>query len=102
MYLDDIAYGFIVPDTDSDGVLDDADNCPFTTLGDPPDGLKKNHFAANDAGLFVDGKGTESGFSITDTAGCDEDQIIELMGLGNGHVMFGITRGVLVDFISTL
>jgi hypothetical protein len=44
--------------------------------------------------------GTESGFSVVDTFGCDEDQIIDIMELGKGHEKFGIPRGVLLDFIS--
>jgi len=136
LYLDDIAYGFIIPDTDGDGVLDVDDNCPLvanadqgdfdadgigdvcdldvdgdtvlnaddmcpsTTLGDPPAMLKKNRFAADAAGLFVDVNVTESGFSVADTFGCDEDQIIEIMELGGGHVKFGIPRGVLLEFTS--
>jgi len=87
------------PDIDGDEVPNSGDICPMTTLDDPPDGLKKNRFAANDAGLFVDADGTESGISVADTFGCDEDQIIDLMGLGNAHERFGITRSALLTFI---
>lgn len=100
LYLDDIVYGYAIPDSDVDGVLDTEDECPGTTLGDPPDRLKKNRFAATTDGLFVDADGTDSGFSIVDTRGCDEDQIIEIMELGNGHTWFGITQGALIDFKS--
>lgn len=86
------------PDVDGDTVANGDDMCPMTTFNDPPDGLKKNRFAANGAGDFVGVSGAESGFTIADTFGCDEDQIIELMGLGRGHEKFGITRGVLIDF----
>jgi hypothetical protein len=92
--------GFVVPDTDGDGVTDADDMCPATSLGDPPEKLKKNRFAADATGLFVDVQGTESGFSVVDAFGCDEDQIIELMNLGAGHNKFGITRSVLLTFIS--
>ena len=87
-------------DADGDGVLDDVDMCPASTLDDPPEKLKKNRFAVDDAGLFVDVNGSESGFTIVDTFGCDEDQIIEMMGLGGGHEKFGITQSVLLTFIS--
>ena len=86
------------PDVDGDTVANGEDMCPITTFNDPPDGLKKNRFAVDAAGLFVDVNGTESGYSVVDTFGCDEDQIIDLMHLGRGHERFGITRGVLKNF----
>lgn len=89
------------PDVDGDSVLNSDDMCPATSLNDPPVRLKTNRFATDAAGLFVDGNGTESGFSVVDTFGCDEDQIIEVMELGGGHTKFGITRSVLLDFISS-
>jgi hypothetical protein len=85
-------------DVDGDTVLNADDMCPLSTLV-PPDDLKKNRFAVVD-GVFVDGKGTESGISISETFGCDEDQIIDLMGLGKAHDRFGITRSALLNFIS--
>jgi len=88
------------PDTDGDGVLDTDDLCPATTLNDPPDQLRKNRFAADAEGMFVDVNGTESGFSVIDTFGCDEDQIIEIAGLGKGHDRFGITTSAILDFMT--
>ena len=86
-------------DADNDGVVDDDDMCPATSLNDTPDKWKKNRFANID-GDFVDADGTFSGFTIVDTFGCDGDQIIELMGLGRGHEKLGITQSVLLTFIS--
>lgn len=86
------------PDIDGDTVANGDDYCPMTTFNDPPDGLKKNRFATNVEGLFVDVNGIESGYSINDTSGCDEDQIVGLLDLGGGHERFGITRSVLARF----
>lgn len=86
-------------DIDGDDVNNDDDQCPLTTLGDPPDRWKKNRFAADADGHFVDVNLKDSGIEVSDTYGCDEDQIIDMMGLGVAHERFGITRSALLDFI---
>jgi hypothetical protein len=92
-----------LPDEDGDGVLDADDACPGTTLGDPPDEPMKNRFYYNtETGTFVDGEGTDSGIDIAATAGCDEDQIIDALELGNGHERFGLTKGALQDWLDSL
>jgi hypothetical protein len=88
------------PDVDGDAVANDDDLCRNTTLGDPPERLKKNRFAADAEGRFVDVNGTPSGFDVADTYGCDEDQIIGLAGLGTGHIRFGITRSAIEAFVA--
>lgn len=87
------------PDRDGDSVFGSDDLCPWTTLDDPPAELKKNRFAVDAYGRFVDVYATESGFTIETTFGCDEDQIIELLGLGKAHDRFGITRSALLEFV---
>jgi hypothetical protein len=100
----DVAIIPSAPDTDLDNVFDVRDVCPDTNqLGsEPPDRLKKNRFAVDDAGDFVDKLGTSSGYTIHDTAGCDETQIIESADLGKGHTKFGISRSALQSWVASL
>lgn len=91
------------PDADGDGVLDVDDHCAGTVLPeDVPPTPKKNRFYANSEGNFVDGEGNLAGISVTDTGGCSGIQIIEAMGLGQGHTDQGITRGALEEWIAGL
>jgi len=99
----DIGAFEVVPDTDGDGVLDNADPCPGTLLADladRPAWPKKNRFFAMGDGNFVDGDGTFSGFTVVDTFGCSGTQIIQAIGIGEGHDRFGITHGVILDWIA--
>ena len=89
-------------DADGDGVSDVDDVCPGTVLPDKIPGLKVKRFAANDAGVFVDAKGTPSGYRIADTGGCSATQIIAAAGLGNAHNRFGITRSGLDAWVASL
>lgn len=86
-------------DADGDTVADDGDLCPWSVLNDPPDEWKKNRYAVDAQGWFVDVTGMPSGFTIAATFGCGEDQIIQMLGLGNAHERFGITRSALIAFI---
>lgn len=89
-------------DEDNDGVPDADDACPGTTLGDAPSDPMKNRHFANAQGQFVDGAGNDSGIDIFATAGCDEDQIIDALGLGQGHERFGLPKGAIQNWIAGL
>jgi hypothetical protein len=90
-------------DSDGDGVPDVSDVCPATVLPDTPtDDLKRNRFAANSDGVFVDARGALSGYTLADTGGCSATQIIAEAGLGDGHTRFGITRSALEAWIAGL
>jgi hypothetical protein len=99
----DVAIIPSAPDSDRDNVFDVRDVCPDTNpLGSQtPDRLKKNRFAVGVAGDFVDRLGTSSGYTIHDAAGCDEAQIVESAGLGNGHAKFGLSRGELKSWVAS-
>jgi hypothetical protein len=100
----DVAIIPSAPDSDRDNVSDVRDACPETNpLGsDTPDKWKKNRFAVDSAGDFVDKLATSSGYTIHDTAGCDEAQIIESADLGKGHTRFGLSRSVLISWVASL
>ena len=97
-------------EADDDGVPADMDLCPATVIpevGVPTKGLKNDHHALVDGDLFFDteepngnGPGSETSFTIFDTMGCSCEQIIEALGLGNGHRRFGCTTEVIEEFIA--
>ena len=70
------------------------DECIGTSIDEdvPEIKLKPNHFVLGSDGYNFDkgevkgnGKGTDKSFTIQDTHGCSCEQIIEKLGLGNGH-----------------
>lgn len=90
-------------DSDGDGVNDSNDICPVTVLPEnKPQRLKKNRYYADQLGNFVDKNGILAGYSVISTRGCSGIQIIDALGLGKGHRKFGITRGVLGDWVASL
>lgn len=90
-------------DTDGDGVDDDVDLCPHTDLDEPaPDRLKHNRYWTDASGDFIDGRGSSSGLTISDTAGCSASQIIDAAGLGNGHSRFGLSGSALRDWVAAV
>ena len=92
-----ISYRTSPADADLDGVPDADDVCAGTMLPDEPlVELKRNRFAANDSGEFVDGTGRSAGLTLMDTAGCSAAQVIAAAGLGAGHSKFGISKGELM------
>jgi predicted extracellular nuclease len=98
---------YIAKDADADGVPNDDDFCPNTTLPEnvPTLRLGTNRFADIDGdGLFdtasPNGKGPRKAFDLGDTAGCSCEQIIEAQGLGNGHTKFGCSIGAMENWIS--
>jgi hypothetical protein len=140
-----------MPDSDGDGVNDDADFCPDTAAGDEVDDvgcsdaqvdadsdgvcdpnaasggplqctgvdmcadtliregvptvrLGTNRWALVDDNLEFDttapkGKGPGRSYSTTNTAGCSCEQIIEELGLGNGHTKFGCSISAMDDWL---
>lgn len=97
-----------VPDTDNDGVDDNADLCPATVI---PEGvptteeLNPNHWALTDDDGDFDtvikgkGNGPNRSYNIEDTAGCSCEQIIEMLGLGNGHTKHGCSISAMDDWV---
>lgn len=100
----EIVLTFLPVDGDGDGVLDADDFCPGTVLPDEPTvGLKGARLAAQDDGTFHSAKDRFDGvFTLADTAGCQGSQIITEMGLGYGHIKFGISKGELQKWIAGL
>lgn len=96
---------FITKDVDGDGVNDDADVCPATSIPETPTrGLGKNRFALTDGDFEFDtvssnGKGSGRGYSTVDTAGCSCTQIVAAEGLGDGHSKFGCSIGVMDNWV---
>ena len=93
-------------DEDKDGVGDDVDVCPATTLPESAgsQGLGVNRFADTDGdGVFntvlPNGNGPQRSFDIFDTAGCSCEQIIEEVGLGKGHTKFGCSIGAMDNWV---
>lgn len=98
------------PDADADGVCDDVDRCPSTALPglSPEVELGVNRWADVDGdGTFdtvePEGNGPKVTFTMEDTQGCSCDQIIEALGIGEGHEKFGCSTGIMrrwVDLVS--
>jgi len=98
---------YVVRDEDADGVPNDDDFCPSTSLPEsvPTKGLGTNHFADTDGdGVFnttpPNGKGPGKAFDMQDTAGCSCEQIIDAQGLGNGHTKFGCSIEAMEIWVS--
>jgi len=97
---------YIFRDEDKDGVGDDADVCPATTLPEraPTKALGVNRFADTDGdGVFntvaPKGKGPRKSFDLHDTAGCSCEQVIAEQGLGKGHMKFGCSIGAMENWV---
>lgn len=93
-------------DEDGDGIEDVSDVCPETSIPEdvPTRRLGVNRFALVDGdGVFDtfrrNGAGGHETFTIEGTAGCSCEQIIEELGLGNGHREFGCSIGAMEDWV---
>ena len=99
---------FLMPDSDEDGVLDDADLCGGTVIPEGVAGadLKPWHWALVDAGGTFDtraaGKGPGVSFTIEDTAGCSCTQILAAMGFGAGQEKHGCSTGTMQDWVALI
>ena len=99
----------IVPgaDDDNDGVPDACgDVCLGTAIPEsvPTQGLNPNHFALVDGDTTFDtndpnGVGPGLSFTTEDTAGCSCEQIVDALGLGQGHLKHGCSPGVMQDWV---
>jgi predicted extracellular nuclease len=99
---------FLMPDSDEDGVLDDADLCAGTVI---PEGvsdgdLKPWHWALVDGDGTFDtraaGKGPGVSFTVEDTAGCSCTQILAAMGFGAGQEKHGCSTGTMQDWVALI
>jgi hypothetical protein len=94
-------------DPDGDGVCTGRDLCADTALPEsvPTVRLLVNHFADVDGdGVFdtvaPNGKGPQRYYTLEDTYGCSCEQIIEELGLGNGHRKHGCSIGAMDRWIA--
>jgi hypothetical protein len=92
-------------DDDNDGVADEQDRCAGTVIPDPviptSGTLKKNRYALLDGDLVFDGGEVTPSYTTIKTGGCNATQIADAMGLGVSHYEYGITRGVLDNWIAS-
>ncbi len=97
-------------DADWDGVCGDVDVCPGTGNEEVPTmWLGTQRFADVDGdGVFETnrprgrGEGWGPTFTIAQTGGCNCTQIIDALGLGNGHRFFGCSIGAMEAWIDGL
>ena len=92
------------PDDDNDKVANDDDVCPATVLTEsiPTRLLGVNRFALINGEFETKspkGKGPRRSYTTTDTTGCSCTQIIDALGLGNGHTKFGCSISAMDDWI---
>ncbi|MDI3286435.1 choice-of-anchor L domain-containing protein [Polyangium sp. 15x6] len=94
-------------DSDGDGVCGDVDACYGTTLPDavPTVKLGVNRWAdTNGDGVFEttspNGNGPGKSYTIAETGGCSCAQIIEALGLGEGHTKHGCSISAMDTWVS--
>ena len=100
---------YLLMDGDLDGVVDNQDACLDTVFPEsvPTERLGTNRYALVDDDRIFDtrppkGNGAGGTFTLDDTAGCSCEQIIDELGLSNGHRKFGCSRGVMQNWISSV
>ena len=95
-------------DTDGDGIPNDDDLCPGTSIPEaivPSVRLGTNRWALVDDDFDFDtkkpkGNGPNRSYNTTDTGGCSCEQIIAAQGLGNGHTKFGCSISAMDDWVA--
>jgi hypothetical protein len=93
---------------DCDGIPEEFDFCADTEIPEsvPTTGiLKRNHSAlTDDSGIFETAPPNPQGvvYTIEDTAGCSCEQIVDELGLGRGHLMFGCSYSAMDDWLAFL
>jgi hypothetical protein len=96
-------------DLDADGLCADVDLCADTELPDEPTvRLGVHRWASDMGGVFQTvapwGRRSRTRFLYTllDTQGCSCGQIVEALGLGEGHRRFGCSSGALQAWINLI
>jgi len=91
---------FINKDSDNDSIFDDKDMCANTSIPEtmPSKGLNPNHFALTDGDTIFDTAKSDDSFTLEDTAGCSCEQIVDKLGLGNGHLKHGCSVGIMKNW----
>ena len=93
-------------DPDHDGVCAQDDSCPGTAFPEPvpTQGLGVNRWVLGPNGVFITvlpkGKGPGRSYTIQQTHGCGCAQIIDALGLGNGHTKFGCSISAMDEWIA--
>jgi len=93
-------------DDDGDNVFNSGDYCPETVIPEevPTQSLGVNRWALIDGDLAFDttlpeGEGPGRSYSTADTAGCSCGQIIDELGLGQGHIKFGCSISAMDEWL---
>ncbi|MDI1447417.1 choice-of-anchor L domain-containing protein [Polyangium sp. 6x1] len=93
-------------DSDGDGICGDVDQCEYTEPETAPTvKLGVNRFADTDGDGVFDtvlpkGVGPQRTYTLEDTGGCSCTQIIEALGVGDGHMKFGCSISVMDTWVS--
>lgn len=96
--------GWFIDDVVVTGASCPLDLCPGTVLPEsvPTEGLLPNHYALVDDDAVFDTVPPAGGgdvFTLEDTGGCSCEQIIDALGLGEGHVRHGCSAGVMRHWV---
>ena len=93
---------------DCDGIPEEFDVCLGTQIPEsvPTSGtLSANNSALLDgSGFFTTAapNGPELSFSLAETGGCSCEQIVEALGVGQGHLMNGCSPGIMQNWVDFL
>jgi len=52
--------------------------------------------------MSPEGTGPEAAFTVQDTGGCSCTQIVDALGLGEGHRKFGCSLGVMRGWVAAV
>lgn len=105
--VDNVRITFTPLDADGDGVPPEDDLCEGTEVPEslvPTAELGKNRYALTDGDDTFDtaepaGKGPGRDYTLADTGGCSAEQIADRLGLGKGHYKFGVSGGVMKEWV---
>ena len=87
------------PDDDNDGILNDVDECPGSTIDNI--NLNPNQYAQNiDFGAFECGRNNDQSivYDMTITKGCTCKQIVEKLEAGEGHLKKGCSPSLMEEW----